>query len=764
MRKINYLILAGLLSVFDAGAADNVTIQGIPVDGPLARSARMLMDSGMQADDNSSDFGFDDIRFWVGEGSSEAALVLQWNVGGEGTALVWGYRFDGEVTGAQLLTDVVRADERLYVVVQNSAFGLTLVGIGYDADGDGEIGVLLNGEEQVLDDSRMLVTTSSSGFAPKDADDYFQAGFDFDGYWTYWTSDDGTLPPADYASTGMSGRTLHDGCVDGWAYSDGTLSWNPLEAVAAPQVAPVLPEAFTDGLFIINEGWFGHDMGSVNWISTDGTAYYQIDSKVNGEEIVLGNTSQFGQIYGDYFYVVSKQSPMLAVFDAQTMQLVRKFDTVGSGDGRSVLGISSDKVYVGTSHGIYVLDVATLTLSEQPIEGTVGESVNSAQIGMMARVGSCVFAAQQNNGILVIDPETDTVEETITAENICGLTVGHDGYVWAVAESEILRINPVSLESQVQTLPNSMVSPWGTWMADKMCASLTENALFYAYGGSYTNSETHIGKLLVGETGALTEDADFQFALPAGTDESHTQQLYGAIGIDPISDCLVVMTTQSGWGTNYSYNWVHYVDTETGEIVKTVPLKNDEGNDYYWFQAYPVFPDNAAPELHVDDLVLTGETTFAIPVNELVSDEDNLPALAVVEVETTANEVFTAACDGLELTVVPVGNGEGTLTVRANSNGKVVEKTVTVTVSGLASLGEVSETSIKVYPTVVVDLMTVSGVAGGTAEIYTMSGALVGTFILDKTGNINLSGMQSGAYIVRIVSGNNVAIQKFVKL
>ena len=138
MKKLKYFFALALFSVFGANA-DDVTILGVPVMGYIDESARSLMQANVVSNDAQS-FRFSDIKFWVGEGENEAALVLQWNVDGEETALVWGYRFDDSATtGYTMLENIVKADDRLYMVVQNSAFGMTVQGIGYDADGDGEI-------------------------------------------------------------------------------------------------------------------------------------------------------------------------------------------------------------------------------------------------------------------------------------------------------------------------------------------------------------------------------------------------------------------------------------------------------------------------------------------------------------------------------------------------------------------------------------------------------------------------------------------------
>ena len=57
----------------------------------------------------------EDIKYWIGEGENEVVVAISWCSYTE-TALAWGYRFDGEATVFQALTDIAAVDERLAVV------------------------------------------------------------------------------------------------------------------------------------------------------------------------------------------------------------------------------------------------------------------------------------------------------------------------------------------------------------------------------------------------------------------------------------------------------------------------------------------------------------------------------------------------------------------------------------------------------------------------------------------------------------------------
>ncbi|MCR5660028.1 MAG: hypothetical protein K6G25_11980, partial [Bacteroidales bacterium] len=72
----------------------------------------------------------DDIKYWVGEGENEVVIAISWCSNTE-TALAWGYRFDGDATVFQALTDIAAADSRL-TVVGAAPTNITYVDEAYD--------------------------------------------------------------------------------------------------------------------------------------------------------------------------------------------------------------------------------------------------------------------------------------------------------------------------------------------------------------------------------------------------------------------------------------------------------------------------------------------------------------------------------------------------------------------------------------------------------------------------------------------------------
>lgn len=65
----------------------------------------------------NAQFSTSDVTFWVGTGSQQAVLVIDFNDSLANECLAWGYRFDDTVTAEQMLSDIATADPGLDVVM-----------------------------------------------------------------------------------------------------------------------------------------------------------------------------------------------------------------------------------------------------------------------------------------------------------------------------------------------------------------------------------------------------------------------------------------------------------------------------------------------------------------------------------------------------------------------------------------------------------------------------------------------------------------------
>lgn len=182
-----------------------------------------------------------DITYWVGEGSKQAALVIDWHDDRLPQALVWGYRWDGEVTAEQMLRDVVSADPRLVLLTSPFGdFGIACKGIGYLLQKpEKKVEVLIDGKP--VDEVSPRIFHAKSGKANVDAAQLtipsalWRSGWKTAGYWVYYLKDK-RLAPWSYSNIGLTGSKVVDKSWHGLSFQLGmeSQSGNPLQDHFAP--------------------------------------------------------------------------------------------------------------------------------------------------------------------------------------------------------------------------------------------------------------------------------------------------------------------------------------------------------------------------------------------------------------------------------------------------------------------------------------------------------------------------------------------------
>lgn len=83
----------------------------------------------------------------------------------------------------------------------------------------------------------------------------------------------------------------------------GILAANVTAAPAQTSGGTTPYGGYEDGTFILNEGWFGHDGGSINFLAADGGMTYNVQERENAG-FSFGNTSCSGMVYGGRLYVM----------------------------------------------------------------------------------------------------------------------------------------------------------------------------------------------------------------------------------------------------------------------------------------------------------------------------------------------------------------------------------------------------------------------------------------------------------------------------
>ena len=276
MRK--FLSFFFVMAFYVVGAYAQVLVQGQP--HPSARNISTKQESQLRAD---ASFTFDDIQYWVGNGSNKAALVIEWHDGNRPDAMVWGYRWDGEATGHDMIVTIAQADPRLVLLTQYTGWmGYTIDGIGYgesrlnisyDLEGAKSepknafkfeppitnplLGQTSHPEHPAEDVAAAIRQGVQTGviYHPINAERYGYPSYDYDywscsngihwqagwyyGYWSYFVRSSQTSNFS-YSGLGATSRVLTDGCWDAWSWngnmntSEGTQPGDVFVAATIP--------------------------------------------------------------------------------------------------------------------------------------------------------------------------------------------------------------------------------------------------------------------------------------------------------------------------------------------------------------------------------------------------------------------------------------------------------------------------------------------------------------------------------------------------
>lgn len=479
--------------------------------------------------------------------------------------------------------------------------------------------------------------------------------------------------------------------------SNGLQSEVPAFKLTYTVAAPELPD-FAEGIIVLNEGWFGHDTGSINFFPTDGVPYYNAFTAINPTSS-LGTTTESGQVFGNRVYVVSKMAPYLVGLDATTFKEAGSLSEINADanpQAHSFCAVNDHKGYLSTSDGLYIVDLDTYTVSRQ----VTAEGMVSHKFGQMVRYGNRVFVVSHLDGIVAIDIATDEAQ-CIDLPTAAALTVSADGSLYAATlneDSEIVKIDPYTFELKninIEADKAKIQSPWSTWRESAFAADRDREVIYFVPAG--WNPRTVARYDLA--TGEYT--ADF-FTLPGKADGlTENRMLYGqGISVDPATGYITVLASEDGYGTHYQHNWLYFYDPATGRPVedKTVALR-----DYYWFPAMALYPSFVAPELRLDAVTIhKGDADTTIDLAAATTLKAGNPHLVVYTACSSDTDVFSVSLSPAgQLTLTPGNSGKATLSVTASYQGRENTFEAEVTVDDPDSIlsTEVAPATFDIYTT-----------------------------------------------------------------
>ena len=526
---------------------------------------------------------------------------------------------------------------------------------------------------------------------------------------------------------------------------------------------------FENGVFVLNEDWFGKNNSSINFLNTETGEfdYMLVQNNSDNGNLSLGCTAQYGVVYGDNIYVISKQDQdkgegkltggRVVIADASTMKIKKSIPVIyelngrSAADGRSFVGVNEDKGYIGTSNGIFILDLNSYEIKGR-IEGSENPLVTGAednadglgplyknQIGIMIRTHDYVFAIQQDKGVLVINPETDEIE-SVTEGCFSTMTQSADGNIWVGKNSnmsyqnypygvfgstgemwdgnQLLKINPGTLETEIIEMPEEygLNQTWYAWTAGSLCASANQNRLYFTYNSNKWSWFTTSAMFMY--------DIDTQTFSKIYDSSKEMRYFYGcAIRVNTLADKIYA----SLYLDNVSQSYFFYqLDNEGNKISQYEPIKR------YWFPTLFIFPDIYAPEVaEFNPVTITPNEETIIDLSEMATDRDNNDASITKRIIHISDPGLEAVIKNNELKLYTSKSvsGKASVKVRFNSNGKTVDRILNINTEtgiGNASVSDLSITALN-------HKILIKGINKRTSiSIYNLTGQLVESVITEN--------------------------------
>ncbi len=648
MKKIVFFMLGIVGTIGSVFSQQPTTVQGFPYDFSKAPHAT-VSNTSVTTLSSAAEFTMDDIECWVGEGSQKAALAVQWNEDDEETALVWGYLFEGDKYGIDILRDIAQADPRLYILIEHAdaSMGFTICGVGYDRDGDGNITLTHTPTGQILYPSEegifyTLGHYDYDDYQATDPNDYWGSGW-YSSYWSYWVKEgNGNFA---YSGLGASSRRLSEGSWDGWNFARGmtTRAFKPF--VAAPTIG------YTSGALFLNQDPEGQS--SLSYYAPKDVWEHDLYEE-NNEGASLVPYTHTVVSYGKnvYFLASDPDGTTGSIQVAEANKFIHQA-TIQT-DARVFAGVTPKKGYVGTGNGICAVDLENYTLGSW-----VADTENQGQTRALLYSDGILFAIQDTVGICRIDVQTEQVTHTLPGV-FTALTQSVDGTIWAAAREKLFAIHPCTGDAQEIAIP-AYCSVEGAFLAHPK-----ENVLFWT-------SSNHVFRYEPGKPSSL--ESVF-FSLPEAGAADKPVFSGNSMVLDVANGHLLLNAVTEKTRKAFLYE----VDAQYGDLVKTIEIPENALSPVQVFLA-DVAPSIAGIENSFT--VEVGSGPILIPLHNSFTDPDHLDYGMELKVVSENPGLVTVELKEEELWITPVPDqsGETNVIMTVLSNGKETTRKIAIQIT-----------------------------------------------------------------------------------
>ena len=335
----------------------------------------------------------------------------------------------------------------------------------------------------------------------------------------------------------------------------GALLLNSCEKIDSNK--PDTPKPINWTMAVVNEGWFGHEGGSINIYDKENNSWIEKAYQTANPGKQFGNTSTVGVQNGNKIYFVSKETPHLIEAESKSMKHLSELNLPTKGEqAMNFAAVDEKRAYLTTSFGLYEI------------------SLNPVVLGKKIAEGSCEDIFYTDGKLYYICDKTAYFYD-VSAANVNPIEIGPakmgfvkaGAYLWAADEENLLKIDMKA--GSMEKIAAGCKLSWNEWAytPNQLCADKDGKNIFFTSGKKIKkfNLETKTASDLY----TLT-DRDF----------------YGArMSIHPEKDILY-LTTIVGW-TNQTF--IELIDCNTGKQLQELPYTTAEESNNYWFPSQVIF-------------------------------------------------------------------------------------------------------------------------------------------------------------------------------
>lgn len=208
---------------------------------------------------------------------------------------------------------------------------------------------------------------------------------------------------------------------------------------------------FSEGAFLLNEGNFGNETGTLTYISPDKSvvldhAYY----RVNGTK--LGNVCQDLTFANDKVYIISQNGPrnggegLLTIAEAGSLKKVKVYnDATLAQKWPTHIAVIRDHIYLRADYKATPTSPKGCIYRGTEDGGfTLIPETEGAMKMRMAQIGERIFALTSNGRVLMIQGKQVVGQLPLAPATLSGISVSHDGKLWVATTqpNEILKVDP----------------------------------------------------------------------------------------------------------------------------------------------------------------------------------------------------------------------------------------------------------------------------------------------------------------------------------